>query len=82
MFGVVALSQQAEPAVQEEFWLALFDLYRATGQAERFDALAIDFAARFGRSAPLWVSLPEQLGQPGIAGAADGIGAAAHRSFG
>lgn len=78
----LALSQQAEPAVQEEFWLALFDLYRATGQAERFDALAIDFAARFGRSAPLWVSLPEQLGQPGIAGAADGIGAAAHRSFG
>lgn len=78
----LALSQQAEPAVQEEFWLALFDLYRATGQAERFDALAIDFAARFGRSAPLWVSLPEQLGQPGIAGAADGISAAARRSFG
>lgn len=75
----LALSQQAEPAVQEEFWLALFDLYRATGQAERFDALAIDFAARFGRSAPLWVSLPEQLGQSDMAGAA---GAAARRSFG
>lgn len=75
----LAQNQQAEPAVQEEFWLALFDLYRATGQAERFDALAIDFAARFGRSAPLWVSLPEQLGQPGAAGAA---GAAVHHSFG
>jgi hypothetical protein len=37
----LALSRRAEPAAQEEFWLALFDLYRATGQAERFDALAI-----------------------------------------
>lgn len=75
----LAQSRQAEPVVQAEFWLALFDLYRATGQADRFDALAIDFAARFGRSAPLWVSLPEQLGQSDMAG---GAGAAARRNFG
>ncbi len=45
-----------------EIWMTLFDLYRATGQQDRFDTLAIDFAARFSRSAPLWFSLPEQLG--------------------
>jgi ABC-type transporter Mla MlaB component len=42
--------------------MTLFDLYRATGQQDRFDALAIDFAGRFARSAPLWFSIPEQLG--------------------
>ncbi|MCZ2405652.1 MAG: STAS domain-containing protein [Burkholderiales bacterium] len=51
-----------DPDAQFEIWMTLFDLYRATGQQDRFDALAIDFAARFSRSAPLWFSLPEQLG--------------------
>ena len=41
---------------------ALFDLYRATGQQARFDSVAIDFAERFGRSAPAWFSMPEVLG--------------------
>ena len=52
---------QATPELQE-IWMTLFDLYRATGQQEAFDHLAIDFAAQFGRSAPLWFSMPEQLG--------------------
>ncbi len=47
---------------QFDIWMTLFDLYRATGQQDRFDALAIDFAGRFARSAPLWFSIPEQLG--------------------
>lgn len=51
------------PAQQLEIWMTLFDLYRATGQKEPFDALSIDFAARFNRSAPLWVNLPQQLGR-------------------
>ncbi|MEI8325675.1 MAG: STAS domain-containing protein [Betaproteobacteria bacterium] len=42
---------QTEP---EEVWLTLFDLYRVTGDRTRFDGAAIDFASRFGRSAPLW----------------------------
>lgn len=42
-------------------WLALFDLYRATGEQGRFEAAAIDFAERFQRSAPQWVSLPDML---------------------
>lgn len=41
---------------------ALFDLYRATGQQARFDSVAIDYAQRFGRSAPAWFSTPELLG--------------------
>jgi len=47
----------------DETWLTLFDLYRATGRQERFESAAIEFAARFGRSAPQWVSLPEAVGQ-------------------
>lgn len=47
---------------QIELWMTLFDLYRAIGVHDRFDAVAIDFARRFDRSAPSWVSLPEQLG--------------------
>jgi ABC-type transporter Mla MlaB component len=47
----------------EETWLALFDLFRATGQHDRFEAAALDFALRFGRSAPQWVSLPEAVGR-------------------
>lgn len=39
---------------QEDVWLTLFDLFRATGDRTRFDGAAIDFAARFGRSAPNW----------------------------
>lgn len=45
-----------------EIWIAaLFDLYRATGQQARFDESAIEFASRFGRSAPAWFSTPELL---------------------
>jgi anti-anti-sigma regulatory factor len=51
----------------DETWLALFDLYRATGQQERFETAAIDFAGRFGRSAPQWISLPEAVGRLGAA---------------
>ena len=43
----------------EETWLALFDLYRAIGQQEKFDRAAIEFARYFGRSAPIWFSIPD-----------------------
>ncbi len=44
-----------------EIWVAaLFDFYRATGQQSKFDALALDFAARVGRSAPAWHSMLTQ----------------------
>jgi hypothetical protein len=47
----------------DETWLTLFDLYRATGKQDRFESAAIEFAGRFGRSAPQWFSLPEIVGR-------------------
>ncbi len=45
-----------------ETWLTLFDLYRASGAQEKFEAAAIKFAERFDRSAPQWSSMPEIVG--------------------
>jgi hypothetical protein len=47
----------------DETWLTLFDLYRAIGKQDRFENAAIDFASRFGRSAPQWFSMPELVGR-------------------
>lgn len=47
----------------DETWLTLFDLYRATGRQEKFESAALDFASRFGRSAPQWFSMPEIVGR-------------------
>lgn len=49
------------PDLAETWMSALFDLYRATGQQARFDNVAIEFANRFGRSAPAWFSTPDLL---------------------
>lgn len=49
------------PDLAETWMSALFDLYRATGQQARFDSVAIEFANRFGRSAPAWFSTPDLL---------------------
>ncbi len=43
---------------QKDDWLALFDLYRATGQLAPFESRAVDFANRFSRSAPQWYDMP------------------------
>ena len=57
--SLVALTAPGAPRAQHaESWLVLFDLYRATGQQQRFESLAIDYAHRFGWSAPQWYSLP------------------------
>ncbi len=62
-----AVSAQGTRHNHDETWLTLFDLYRATGQNERFDSLAIDFASKFGRSSPMWFSIPEMVAR--LAGA-------------
>lgn len=70
------LAQQAKDADSGrrfETWMTLFDLYRATGQQEEFDKLALEFAAEFGRSAPLWFSIPEQLGLAALASASAAV---------
>lgn len=46
---------------QIDDWLALFDLYRATGQLAPFESRAVDFANRFNRSAPQWYDMPETV---------------------
>ena len=64
---VLVRHAQDDPADQHEIWMTLFDLYRATGQQEPFDALAIDYAAQYGRASPLWFSMPAQLGVEAVA---------------
>jgi len=46
-----------------ETWLVLFDLYRATGQQNKFESLALDYAQQFGWSAPQWYSLPKLVAE-------------------
>ncbi|WP_397409979.1 STAS domain-containing protein [Polaromonas sp.] len=75
------LGPQGGRATHADTWLALFDLYRATGQQDKFENLAVEFVGRFDRSAPQWFSLPEmvqQLSRPASsAGAVAGNGPAA-----
>ena len=70
-----SLSQITGPggarAQHAETWLVLFDLYRAIGQQQRFEALAGDYAHQFGWSAPQWFSLPK-LVSDAVADAAHG----------
>ncbi len=44
-------------------WLALFDLYTATGEQPRHEELAAEFARRFGVPAPAWYSLPQRVAE-------------------
>jgi hypothetical protein len=50
-------------AQHSDTWFALFDLYRAIGQQSKFEALAMDYAERFGWSAPQWFSLPKLVAE-------------------
>jgi len=56
-------SSQGPRAQHAETWLVLFDLYRATGQQPRFEALAVEYAQHFGWSAPQWYSLPKLVAE-------------------
>lgn len=48
-------------AGQSEAWMALFDLYRATDQQEKFENAALEFVQKFDRSAPQWFSMPDMV---------------------
>lgn len=66
-------SLSAAPVDEEKvsvLWHAVLDLCRATGDEETFEPLAIDYADHFGRSAPLWFSIPARVGIPALAGGA------------
>ncbi len=58
----VVLDHSATPYAVDQCALALVDMYRGQGDAARFDSIAIDYAQRFGRSAPEWYSVPQLLG--------------------
>lgn len=69
------LGPQGSRVRHADTWLALFDLYRATGQQEKFENLAIEFVGRFDRSAPQWFSMPDmvkQLSAPAAVAAGNG----------
>ncbi len=40
-----------------ESWLALLDMYRATGDAGKFGRLSLAYVQHFGRPAPRWIAL-------------------------
>ena len=73
----------ADGVDRPSIWLALFDLYRATGQHGRFESIALDFAARFGRSEPVWFAFADlQEAGFGQSAAATSKAAAPTRAFG
>ncbi len=54
-----AISGSPDRKLENEFWLALFDLYRAGGDLQHFEALVTDYVDRFQSSAPSWgVAMP------------------------
>lgn len=61
--ALLAVTQdpKADPSLAENCTCALLDVYRAADMPLQFDALAIDYAERYGRSAPEWFSVPELL---------------------
>lgn len=54
-------SPTGQRAQHAETWLVLFDLFRAIGQQQRFESLAVEYAQQFGWSAPQWYSLPQMV---------------------
>jgi len=49
--------------LEEMLTFTLLDIYRATGQHDRFENAAMEYAQRSGRSPAEWFSLPEQMAQ-------------------
>lgn len=47
-------------AAGEGLWMMLLDLYRLTGQRERFESRVLDYATRFERSPPPWNDLSKK----------------------
>ncbi|MEW6707949.1 MAG: STAS domain-containing protein [Pseudomonadota bacterium] len=54
-------------ATHAETWLVLFDLYRATGQQQKFESLANEYAQLFGWSSPQWFSMPRLVAEAAAA---------------
>ncbi len=75
-----ALRADNVQASMADVWAtALFDLYRATGQELSFDRVAIEYAQRYGRSAPAWYSIPKILGETATPSPAELTGHTGHQ---
>ena len=62
--SLTALTRSGGARAQHaETWLVLFDLHRATGQQNKFEGLALEYAQQFGWSAPQWFSLPKLVAE-------------------
>ena len=73
--GLLEMLSDNLRAGQSDTWMVLFDLYRATGQLDKFEAAAIKFVQRFDRSAPQWFSMPEavqKMAMPALAVSGNG----------
>jgi hypothetical protein len=57
------ISPTGARADHADTWLVLFDLFRAIGQQQRFESLAVEYAHQFGSSAPQWYSLPKLVAE-------------------
>lgn len=51
-----AIEDDMVGSMPQAVWGMLFDLYQITGQREKFENLAIDYASRFERSPPAWLA--------------------------
>ena len=67
---VALITPPGTRASHEDTWLALFDLYRATGQQQRFDTLSQEFCGQFQKSSPQWYSLPRLVAEAATQGVA------------
>jgi hypothetical protein len=65
------ISSNGGRAQHADTWFALFDLYRAVGQQPKFEALAVEYAQRFGWSAPQWFSMPKLVAEAAAAAAGE-----------
>ncbi len=67
----ILAARLADPLIDadtaELLTFALFDVYRCNGDQERFDALALDYANRFGRSPGEWFSVPDIVAAQSLA---------------
>ncbi|MDX9699851.1 MAG: STAS domain-containing protein [Rhodocyclaceae bacterium] len=48
-------------AAGEGLWMMLLDLFRLTGQKDRFESRVLDYATRFERSPPPWTDLSNKV---------------------
>jgi ABC-type transporter Mla MlaB component len=75
-----ALGERGTRGGHQDTWMTLFDFYRASGQRDRFEQKALDFASRFQRSAPQWFSMPDMIRQMAVPQDAAPVSQSAHWS--